>query len=155
MTSDLEKRFEFEILSSILKLPTYVIPTYYHFKIYHEMIIRFKRDGLKYLIKNVPKVYGKYTTTEFVILHKKIFWRVDCKFQSNKYSHITIDNIRGEIDRNVRYNKLYEDLLIFVVDGEGINWEEIKQYRKSKDFPNNVKILSIKEFKKFLKDNIN
>ena len=153
MANDLEKRFEFEILPSILKLDSYTFPNDYHFKIYQERIKWFKRDGLNFLIKNAPKVYGKLTNTEFVILSDKIFWRIDCKFQKNKYSHITIDSIRGEIDRNTVDNNLYEDCLIFVVDGEGINWDEIKNYRKR--FPDRIQILSIKEFKKFLKQNIN
>lgn len=151
-----KNEFENKVYNEIIKPLLHELPytfdindCFLHYKNIANFLI--KKSGLR-LLKNVPKTYGIYTHTEMVLLSTNIHWRIDCKSQKTKGSNITIDNIIGEISRNTIENKLHEDKLIFVVDGNGINWAYLKKYRKS--LPNYIKILSFIEFRKYIKNSV-
>ena len=124
--------------------------TFEHYTLYRN-VLGLKKSDL-WVFANVPKTYGICTSTELVLVGKGFDARLDCKRQTNKGSHITIDNIEGEIRRNTIVNRLFEKELLFVVEGEGIDWMEMKAYRKT--LPKHIKILSIKEFIKYFKEKL-
>lgn len=150
--NELEERVE-KIINPFTTQENYTFQTNESFFIYKKIYpFLIKKGGVR-LLKNVPKGYGRHTHTEFVLLlNDGTLWRIDCKNQDNQGSNITIDNIRGEIERNTIDVKLLEDKLIFVVDGDGIDWKYLIKYRKK--LSSEVLILSVKEFTKLLKQTI-
>ena len=92
-----------------------------------------------WLFKNTPKRYGTNTNSEMVLVGKGLDMRIDCKYQLND-GHIQVDNILGEIHRNVIDNKLYEKEMVFIVDGSGISLKDIASIQK---FLNRYKIKEV------------
>lgn len=117
---------------------------------YREM---YCNEGRIVLFKNAPKRYGKNTHTEMVIVGGGLDVRIDCKYQLNTGS-IQFNSIVGEMVKNTQLNDLYEKELMFLYDGEGFNFEEMMTLKILNKNNERVKILSIKEFDVYLKNNL-
>lgn len=109
-------------------------------------------DGIRMYV-NAPKRYGVNTHTEMIlVIRKKISFRIDCKFMFGS-GNIQVNDIKGQIDKNIIENPLYEDKLIFVIGGNAISKEEkqrIMQYATLRNIQNQLEILTLPEFKKFM-----
>jgi hypothetical protein len=112
---------------------------------YYKTILSLYKNDLDtlFLYKNVPKRYGHNTNTEMVLTGKGFNCRIDCKYQATK-GNIQIDNILGEINQNIVLNKLFEKELIFIVGGDGIDWNRLNLIKNTA--PKNVLIFNVDEF---------
>jgi len=155
MKVEFKNRFEQEIFSDYLEniIDCFTIfktnDSFGYYKVKRELY--YEKNKLR-LFVNVPKSYGTNTNCEIVLYGKGFDTRIDCKYQMNK-GIIQSDNIIGQIQRNVIENTLCEKELIFIIDGNGFDKENINylsNYINNNKLNNIVRILSVKDFENYL-----